>query len=92
MDGAVLGPRAFVLRYLDSLGDDRLLVINLGKTLPLEVSPEPLLAPPRPGRWKTLWSSEAKRYGGAGEVAVESKTGWRLPAEAAVVLRPARSA
>ena len=28
------------------------------------------------------------RYGGAGEVAVESKTGWKLPAEAAVVLRP----
>ena len=92
VDGAVLGPRAFVLRYLDSLGDDRLLVINLGKTLPLEVAPEPLLAPPGPGGWKTLWSSEAKRYGGAGEVAVESKTGWRLPAEAAVVLRPTRSA
>jgi hypothetical protein len=60
--------------------------------LPLEVAPEPLLAPPGPGRWKTLWSSEAKRYGGAGEVAVESKTGWTIPAEAAVVLRPVRSA
>jgi len=92
VDGAVLGPRSFVLRYFDSLGDDRLLVVNLGKTLPLEVAPEPLLAPPERGRWKTLWSSEAKRYGGAGEVALESRTGWAIPAEAAVVLRPVRSA
>ncbi len=92
VDGAVLGPRAFVLRYFDSLGDDRLLLVNLGKTLSLEVAPEPLLAPPGPGRWKTLWSSEAKRYGGAGEAAVESRTGWTIPAEAAVVLRPVRSA
>jgi len=92
VDGAVLGPHAFVLRYFGSLGDDRLLVINLGKILPLEVAPEPLLGPAGPGGWRTLWSSEAKRYGGPGEVAVESKTGWRLPTEAAVVLRPRRLA
>ena len=92
VDGAVLGPRAFVLRYFDSLGDDRLLVVNLGTVLPLEVAPEPLLGPPGLGGWRTLWSSEAKRYGGPGEVAVESKTGWTLPAEAAVVLRPTRLA
>ena len=92
VDGAVLGPRSFVLRYFDSLGDDRLLVVNLGVALPLEVAPEPLLAPPWPGRWKTLWSSEAPRYGGAGEVALESRTGWTIPAEAAVALRPVRSA
>jgi maltooligosyltrehalose trehalohydrolase len=92
VDGAVLGPRAFVLRYFDSLGDDRLLLVNLGAVLPLEVAPEPLLAPPGPGRWKTLWSSDAKRYGGSGEVAPESRTGWTIPAEAAVVLRPVRSA
>ncbi|HEX4666317.1 MAG TPA: malto-oligosyltrehalose trehalohydrolase [Chthoniobacterales bacterium] len=88
VDGAVLGPRCFVLRYFDSLGDDRLLVVNLGPVLALEVAPEPLLASPRPGRWKTLWSSEAMRYGGAGKVALEGRTGWVIPAEAAVVLRP----
>ena len=92
VDGAVLGPRCFVLRYFDSSGDDRLLVVNLGLALPLEVAPEPLLAPPWPGRWKTLWSSEALRYGGPGEVALESRTGWIIPAEAAVALRPVRSA
>jgi maltooligosyltrehalose trehalohydrolase len=88
VDGAVLGPRAFVLRYFDPAGDDRLLVVNLGPALILEVAPEPLLGAPRAGGWRTLWSSDAMRYGGAGEVAVESKTGWKLPAEAAVVLRP----
>jgi len=92
VDGAVLGSRAFVLRYFDSLGDDRLLVINLGPVLSLEVAPEPLLAPPQPGRWKTLWSSEALRYGGPGEFSVESRTGWVIPGEAAIVLRPAPSA
>jgi maltooligosyltrehalose trehalohydrolase len=88
VDGAVLGPRSFVLRYFDSLGDDRLLVVNLGPALALEVAPEPLLAPPHPSGWKTLWSSEAMRYGGPGKVALEGRTGWVIPAEAAVVLRP----
>lgn len=89
-DGAVLGPSCFVLRFFDSLGDDRLLVVNLGQAFPLEVAPEPLLAPPPAGRWKTLWSSEAPKYGGPGEVALETKTGWTIPAEAAVVLQPVR--
>jgi maltooligosyltrehalose trehalohydrolase len=92
VDGAVLGPRAFVLRYFDSARDDRLLVVNLGTALLLEVAPEPLLGAPGAGGWRTLWSSDARRYGGGGELAVESKAGWRLPAEAAVVLRPRRSA
>ncbi len=88
VDGAVLGPHCFVLRFFDSLGYDRLLVVNLGAAFVLEVAPEPLLAPPAPGRWKTLWSSEAPKYGGPGEVALETKTGWTIPAEAAVALQP----
>jgi len=91
VDGAVLGPHCFVLRYFDSLGDDRLLVVNLGIALPLEVAPEPLLAPPWRGRWKTLWSSESPKYGGPGEAPLETKTGWKIPAEAAVALRPVRA-
>ncbi len=90
VDGAVLGPHCFVLRFFDSLGEDRLLVVNLGAAFALEVAPEPLLAPPTPGRWKTLWSSEAPKYGGPGEVALETKTGWTVPAEAAVALQPVR--
>ena len=91
VDGAVLGPHCFVLRYFDSLGDDRLLVVNLGAAFQLEIAPEPLLAPPGPGRWKTLWSSESPKYGGPGEVALETKTGWTIPAEAAVALKPIRA-
>jgi maltooligosyltrehalose trehalohydrolase len=76
------------LRYFNSLGDDRLLLLNLGPAQSLEVVPEPLLAPPTPGRWKLLWSSEAPEYGGPGAVAPESKKGWTLPAESALILRP----
>ena len=91
VDGAVLGPHCFVLRYFDSLGDDRLLVVNLGTAFQLEVAPEPLLAPPWPGHWKTLWSSESPKYGGPGEAQLETKTGWTIPAEAAVALKPVRA-
>jgi maltooligosyltrehalose trehalohydrolase len=62
--------------------------VNLGAAFQLEVVPEPLLAPPLPGRWTTLWSSESPKYGGPGEVALETKTGWTIPAEAAVALKP----
>lgn len=92
VDGAVLGTHSFVLRYFNSLGDDRLLLLNLGPAQSLEVVPEPLLAPPTPGRWKLLWSSEAPEYGGPGAVAPESKKGWTLPAESALILRPAGNA
>ena len=33
LDGAVLGPEAFVLRYFGEGGDDRLLLVNLGRDL-----------------------------------------------------------
>src|SRR5262249_6779887 len=66
VDGAVLGERAFVLRFFGQGGDDRLLVVNLGRDLHLLRAPEPLLAPPEDRRWKILWSSEDLRYGGGG--------------------------
>ena len=50
VDGAVLGPDAFVLRFLARDGDDRLLLVNLYRDLVLEPAPEPLLAPPSDGR------------------------------------------
>lgn len=88
LDGAVLGPEAFVLRFFDSLGeDDRLLIVNLGRAFETRSLPEPLLAPPIERRWALLWSSEATRYGGPGEVPIESPGGWQIPAEAAVALR-----
>jgi len=91
VDGAVLGGQSFVLRYFSPTpdGHDRLLIVNLGMALELNPAPEPLLAPPEDKRWETHWSSEAPRYGGPGMVPLEDAEDiWKIPAEAAVVLRP----
>jgi len=90
VDGAVLGPASFVLRYFGDDGDDRLLLVNLGEQQPLEPAPEPLLAPPFGFRWETLWTSDSPRYGGPGGIQVTSDEHWLLPAEAAVALHPVR--
>jgi maltooligosyltrehalose trehalohydrolase len=88
VDGAVLGPAALVLRFFGTAADDRLLLVNLGTDLHLEVVPEPLLAPPEGGAWTVLWSSDAPGYGGLATPPVVTENGWRLPGEAAVVLAP----
>ncbi|AWK86706.1 malto-oligosyltrehalose trehalohydrolase [Azospirillum thermophilum] len=90
VDGAVLAPEAFVLRFFGEAGDDRLLLVNLGRDLTLRILPEPLLAPPLGQRWTRLWSSEDPVYGGCGAAPVEPERGnWHLTGHAAVVLRPA---
>jgi maltooligosyltrehalose trehalohydrolase len=92
VDGAVLGPEAFVLRFC-GLGldpDERLLFLNLGRDLDLSVVAEPLLAPPEGLRWALLWSSEAVRYGGAGTPEIHPRDGWVLPGHAAVAFGQAR--
>ena len=95
IDGAVLGPEAFVLRFFGEDGGDRLLIVNLGRDLHLRAAPEPLLAPPAGCVWRTLWSSEDPRYGGGGTPQIEcddasSKDTWRIVGRAAVVLAPQR--
>jgi len=90
VDGAVLGPASFVLRYFGDDGDDRLLVVNLGERLSLEPAPEPLLAPPFGFRWETLWTSDSPRYGGPGAIQVTSDEHWLLPSEVAIALHPVR--
>lgn len=79
LDGAVLGPEAFVLRWFADDGGDRLLVVNLGRDLRLDPSPEPLLAPPECMRWAALWSSEDPVYGGAGTPKVDETTAGTYP-------------
>ena len=88
VDGAVLGTGAFVLRFFASDGADRLLVVNLGTDLDLDVVPEPLLAPPEPVRgWQRLWYSDDPCYGGRGAPPLEDGEGsWRIPAESATLL------
>ncbi len=92
IDGAVLGPEAFLIRWFDPDGDDdRLLLVNLGAELALRVTAEPLLAPPAEGQhWRLCWSSEDPRYGGHGTPEPESEqANWRFPAHAATLLAPA---
>jgi maltooligosyltrehalose trehalohydrolase len=87
--GAVLGPEAFVLRYLGDRGeDDRLLIVNLGTTLPLRPMPEPLLAPPDGLRWALSWHSEDPHYGGNGMKEPDGERSWCLPPHALAVLAP----
>ena len=103
VDGAVLSPQAFVLRFFGQDGDDRLLIVNLGIDLQLDPAPEPLLAPPADSEWTILWSSENPKYGGVGMPPVDSRSGWvldakgkpqvtednwKVPGHAAVVLKP----
>ncbi|CAN5850718.1 malto-oligosyltrehalose trehalohydrolase [soil metagenome] len=65
LHGAVLGPEALLLRYVTP-GDDRLVLVNLGRDLDLGALAEPLLAPPGGHEWRVLFSSEDPRYGGSG--------------------------
>jgi maltooligosyltrehalose trehalohydrolase len=88
IDGAVIGPQAFALRYFGEEDDDRLMVINFGIDLSLAPAPEPLLAPPEGMTWKVLWSSENPRYGGGGMPPVSSDAPLRIAGHSALVLIP----
>jgi maltooligosyltrehalose trehalohydrolase len=88
IDGAVLGPASFVLRYFSEINDDRLLLVNLGERLILHPASEPLLAPLHGCKWETLWTSDWQRYGGTGSTAVSAPGQWILPAESTVALAP----
>jgi maltooligosyltrehalose trehalohydrolase len=88
MDGAVLGPEAFVLRFFGQDAGDRLLLVNFGLDVYLDPAPEPLLAPMVNSRWKTHWSSEEPCYGGCGMPPLDTEENWWIPGNAAAVLLP----
>ena len=88
IDGAVLGPAIFALRYFSANNDDRLLLVNFGESHVLHPASEPLLGPPEGCRWEILWMSESPRYGATDSGAVTTSEPWALPAESAVVLKP----
>ena len=85
--GAVIGPEAFLLRWLYNTADDRLILVNLGRDLNWSPAAEPLLAPPPQTTWLTSWSSEEPEYGGAGTRAADSKD-LVIPGNSATVLVP----
>jgi maltooligosyltrehalose trehalohydrolase len=89
MEATSLGPDCLAVRFFDERGtanSDRLVIANFGQQLCYWPCPQPLLAPPAGCTWELLWSSESVRYGGRGTPRVETQTGWKIPAEAAVVL------
>jgi maltooligosyltrehalose trehalohydrolase len=86
IEGAVVGPEAFVLRWCDDEGDDRLALFNLGRDFDWQPVAEPLVAPPWRRQWSLLWSSESPRYGGMGTPQFDNKH-WPVPGHAAVVFR-----
>lgn len=86
IDGAVIGPHAFVLRYFFTGGTDRLVVVNLGRDLELSIAPEPLLAPPEAMEWQLQLSTDDPQYGGNGyRIPEGNDRGWFVPAEIAMV-------
>jgi maltooligosyltrehalose trehalohydrolase len=89
VDGAVLRPEVFAIRYDGDDNDDRLLIVNLGADLELTPLAEPLLAPPEGCTWEEQWSSEAAAYGGGGRPPQRSFPTWHLSGQSAVLLRPA---
>jgi len=92
VDGAILSPDAFILRYFgDHDEDQRLVLINFGVDLPLSPGPEPLLAPPKGMQWEILWSSEDSRYGGGGTPPLSPNQNWRVLGHAAIILIPQKA-
>ncbi len=87
VEGSVIGPEAFLLRWFGDDYDDRLAIFNLGRDIDWRPVADPLLAPPPNTQWTTLWSSEEPHYGGLGTPSFDGKT-WRIPGHAAVVFRP----
>jgi maltooligosyltrehalose trehalohydrolase len=86
VDGCVLGDHAFALRFPGTADDDRLLIVNLGSDLRLEIAPHPLLAPPYRAQWRTLLTTEHPQYGGRGGPDPETAGGWAIVARSAVLL------
>ena len=91
-DGAVVGPEALLLRFFAaSAADERLLLVNLGRDLPVGSVPDPLFAPPAGFAWRLDWSSESPAYGGAGVRPLDPHRRFVLGADAAVLLAPEAS-
>jgi maltooligosyltrehalose trehalohydrolase len=86
VDGAVLSPHAFMLRYFSETHGDRLVLVNLGMDLHLDPSPEPLLAPMAGRPWRVVFSSEDPQYGGTGTRPPDTSENWRIAGHSAVVL------
>ena len=86
IDGAVLSPDAFLIRYFGNEYADRLLIVNFGLDLNFNPAPEPLIVAGEGLQWKVIWSSESFIYGGVGTPPINSPY-WRIPGHSAIVLK-----
>ncbi len=90
IDGSVIGPAAFLLRYFadDAPEEERLILVNFGADLPLPSIPDPLFAPPVGFDWHVIWSSEDRVYGGGGRRPVQTGRRLTLTGDCALLLAP----
>lgn len=88
VDGAVIGEGALLVRYLTpNPAEQRLVLFNMGRDLPIGVVAEPLLAPPCNHTWAVEWSSEHPDYNGSGRRIIDPERYWILPSDCALVMR-----
>jgi maltooligosyltrehalose trehalohydrolase len=92
LHGAVLGPRAFLLRFGTGSGDDRMVLVNLGADLDAGGKAEPLLAPPSGCEWNLIFSTESPKYGGGGTPPLGPRGEQRLPGGCTLVFAPSARA
>ncbi len=81
LETAVLTADCLAVRFLSDDNHDRLLLMNLGGDLQLDLQPHSLAAAPPRMSWRLLWASNALRYGGTGTRSTISNTKCILPAE-----------
>jgi maltooligosyltrehalose trehalohydrolase len=86
IQGAIIGPEAFLMRWYGDDGDDRLMFFNLGRDYDWQPTTEPLIAPPPGRQWELIWSSDDPQYGGMGTPYFDNKN-WPVPGHAAVVFK-----
>lgn len=89
IDGSVLGPAAFSLRFFaDDPEHEKLLLINLGEDLSIASRADPLISPPVDRQWNMVWSSEDMAYGGGGRRPFDLQRRWTLGADTALLFFP----
>ena len=92
IDGAVVAPELFLLRYFATQpGDERLLFVNLGGDFTEGSIAEPLIAPADGFTWRVAWSSESTSYRGGGTPEIIRADGHRIPGHSAIVMEPAHA-
>jgi maltooligosyltrehalose trehalohydrolase len=87
IDGSIFSNDLFLIRWFGGDGNDRLLICNFGVDFLLSPIPEPLLAPPKGKKWKSIFSSQHPDYFGFGMPSL-NKEEWNFPGHTALVLKP----